>query len=62
LIEQDIFLLDVRSLVLAAFPAISPVANQKLEAEGIDLHAWLEADAQISKVHLVLVGMGQKQA
>jgi hypothetical protein len=47
------------SLVLAALPAFPPVANQKLEAKDIDLHARLKAYAQVAEVHLVLVRVGQ---
>ena len=40
----------------AALPAISPVQDKKLKAEGINLHARLEADAQVTIIHLVLFG------
>jgi hypothetical protein len=48
-------------LGLAALPTISPVADKELETECVDLHTWLETNAQISEVHLVLFGVGKKQ-
>ncbi len=59
LIEQDILLLDILRFILAAFPAFSPFTDEEFETEGINLHARLEANAQISEVHLVLVGVGE---
>lgn len=61
MVEQHILLLDILSLILAALPAVSPVAYEESEAEGINLQARLETDAQISVVHLVLVGMGEEK-
>jgi hypothetical protein len=48
-------------LGLATLPTISPVADKELETEGVDLHTWLETNAQISEVHLVLFGVGEKE-
>lgn len=56
LIEKSVFFFDELCLILATYPAITPITHQKLEAKGINLHAWLETDAQIPKVHLVLIG------
>lgn len=59
--HQDVLLLDVLVLVFAALPAISPVADQKLETECINLHTGLETNAQVLEVHLVLVRMSQQK-
>ena len=61
LVEEHVFVLDVLALVLASSPTVPPVANQKLETEGVDLHARLETDTEIPKIHLVLVGMCEKE-
>lgn len=61
MIEKQIFLLDVLGLILAPLPTFPPVADQELEEEGINLHAGLKADAQISKVHLVLIRVSQEK-
>ncbi len=42
-------------------PAVPPVADEKLEAEGINFEAWLEADAEVAVVHLVLTHVGMKK-
>jgi len=55
LIEPRILLLNILGLVPTALPTLAPVAHQKLEAKGVNLHAWLEADAQIPEIHLVFV-------
>jgi hypothetical protein len=34
-------------------PAVTPIEDEELEAERIDLDGWLEADAQVVVVHLV---------
>jgi len=60
-IEEDIFLLNIVLLCLATFPAISPIADKEFETESINLHAWLETDAKIPVVHLILVGVGEEQ-
>lgn len=45
----------------AALPTILPVADKEVEAERINLHAWLEANAEIAIVHLVVVDIGMKE-
>lgn len=55
LIEDPILFLNELGLIFATLPTVPPIADKKLEAEGIDLHAGLETDAQIPKVHLILV-------
>lgn len=44
---------------LAPLPAIPPIADEELEAEGVNLHARLEADTKVSIIHLVLLGVGE---
>ncbi len=61
-VEERVLLFYVPGLVLASFPAVAPVADKKPEAEGINLHAGLEADTKVSEIHLVLVGMRQEEA
>ena len=58
LVKQGILLLDESGLVLTSFPAFTPVAHQKLEAESVYLHAGLETYSQIPEIHLVLIGVG----
>lgn len=53
--------LEVLLLCPAALPAVLPVADEEIEAECVDLHAWLEADAKIAIVHLVLVNIGMQE-
>jgi hypothetical protein len=57
-VEQHILLLNVVLLSLTTLPTVSPVFDKPLETEHVDLHTWLEANAQIVEVHLVLVGVG----
>lgn len=40
----------------ASLPAVSPVQNQELKTEGVNLDGWLETDAQVVVVHLVEFG------
>ncbi len=54
-------MLRVRLLGLASLPVIPPVADQELEAESVDFHAWLEANAQISEIQFVLLGVSEKE-
>ena len=49
LLHQRVFL---RS---AALPAVSPIADQELEAEAFDPEAGLETDAQVFVIHPILV-------
>jgi hypothetical protein len=44
---------EVFLLCPAALPAVTPIEDEELEAESIDLDGWLEADAQVVVVHLV---------
>lgn len=60
-IEVLILFFDIFGLILAASPAIAPVADQELEAKDIDLHARLEANAEVAEIHLVLVRMGEQK-
>jgi hypothetical protein len=61
LVKESILLLDILRLVPATSPAVSPVAHQEFEAENIDLHARLKADAEVPEVHLVLVRMRKQK-
>jgi len=61
LIKEGIFLFNVPGLVPATLPALAPLADQEFEAESIDLHTWLETDAEISEVHLVFVRVGEEE-
>ena len=45
----------------AALPAVTPVADEELEAEAVDAEAGLEADAEILVVHAVLVDVGVEE-
>lgn len=54
-------MIGVLSFSLATLPTISPVADEELEAEGINLHARLEANAQVSIIHLVLLGVRKEK-
>ncbi len=60
---QDAVLLD-EGLLLgpAPLPAIAPVADKEVEAEGVDAEAGLEADAEVFVVHAVLIDVGVQQA
>lgn len=57
------FLLDLKIFFLcpAALPAVLPVADQEVEAECINLHARLEANAKVAVVHFVLVDIGVQE-
>ena len=59
--EEGVLLSNVPLLGLATLPAVSPVANQEAEAVRIDLHARLEADAEVLEIHLVLVGVSKEK-
>lgn len=63
---QGLQILDLGSEIVllcpTALPAISPIENEKLEAERVDLDSWLEADAQVVVVHLVELRAGMQQA
>jgi len=54
-------LIGVLIFSLATLPTISPVADKEFEAEGINLHARLEADAQVSVIHFVLLGVRKEK-
>jgi hypothetical protein len=45
----------------AAFPTISPIADQKFKAEGVDLHTGLETNTQVSEIHFVLLRVGEEK-
>jgi len=60
-IKEHILLLDVCLLGLAALPTVSPITDKKLEAEGVNLHAWLKADTEVAIVHLVLFGVREEE-
>ena len=62
LIKESVLFFNVLGLIPATLPAIPPVADEKSEAESINLHARLKTDAQISKVHLVLFRVRQQEA
>lgn len=47
------FLRQVFFLRPATLPAVAPIEDEELEAKGVDLDGWLEADAQVVVVHLV---------
>lgn len=55
------FFLQILLLRPASLPAVLPVTDQKVEAICLDLHAWLEAYAQIAVVHLVLFDIRVKK-
>lgn len=57
------FLLNLKIFFLcpAALPAVLPVADQEVEAECINLHARLEANAKVAVVHFVLVDIGVQE-
>ena len=44
-----------------SLPAVAPIANQELKAQRIDLHTWLETDAQVLIIHLVLLSVRVQQ-
>lgn len=46
---------------LAAFPTISPIADQEFEAKGVDLHTRLETNTQVSEIHFVLLRVGEEK-
>lgn len=48
-------LLEPLLLGPASLPAVLPIADEELEAEAVDFHARLEADAEIAVVHFVLI-------
>ena len=48
----------MRLLGPATLPAITPVADEELKAERIDFKAGLEAYAEVTVVHFVLVHVG----
>lgn len=53
--------LQILLLRPASLPAILPVTDKEIETIRLDLHAWLEAYAQIAVVHLVLFDIGVKK-
>lgn len=57
------FLLNLKVFFLcpAALPAVLPVADQEVEAECINFHARLEANAKVAVVHFVLVDIGVQE-
>lgn len=52
---------DIFCFSFAALPAVSPITDKELEAEHVNFHAWLEANAEITEIHLVLLGMGEQK-
>lgn len=61
LIEKLVLSLGILRFGLATLPTVSPIAYEELEAVRVDLHARLEADAKISEVHLIFLGVRQKE-
>jgi hypothetical protein len=59
--KELVFHLGILCFGSAALPAISPIAHEELKAVCVDLHTRLEADAKISEVHLVLLGVSQEE-
>jgi len=59
--EVLIFCICILLFGFATLPTISPFADQELEAESVDFHARLEANAKISVIHLVLFGMRKEE-
>ncbi len=53
-VKEGVLFFNKLGLVFAPLPAVPPIAYQELETKCVDLHAGLEADAEVSKVHLVL--------
>ena len=60
--KESVLFLDIFGFIFAALPALPPVTDEEFEAECVDLHAGLKANAQVPKVHLVLIGVGKEQA
>ena len=61
IVEKAELLREVLLLGPAALPAVSPVQNQELETERVDLDRGLEADTKVVVVHLVELGARMKQ-
>ena len=57
-IKNQVFLVQMLLFGPAALPAITPVADEELEAKRVDFQAGLEADAEVTVVHFVLVNVG----
>ena len=55
------FNLEVLFLCPAALPAVFPVTDQKLETEGVYLHAGLEANTKIAVIHLILIDIRMEE-
>ena len=55
------FYLQVLLFCPTALPAVLPVADQEVEAIGIDLHTWLKAYTKVAVIHLVLFDIGVKK-
>lgn len=61
MVKEPVLLFNISCFCLAAFPAISPFANEEFEAKCVNLHTRLEANAEVAKIHLVLFGMCEEQ-
>lgn len=59
--EHHILLFNILGFIFAPLPALSPIADKKFEAKRINFHARLEANTQVSVVHLVLVRVGKEK-
>lgn len=59
LMKEVVLCHRILGFCLATLPAVSPITDEELEAVGINLHTRLETDAEISEVHLVLLGVCQ---
>lgn len=61
-IEDAILLRQRFFLGPTPLPAVAPVADEEVEAEGVDSEAGLEADDEVVVVHFVLVDVGMEEA
>lgn len=61
-VNDAVFLFEIFLFSPAALPAAAPVANEELEAVGIDANARLETYAKIAVAHFVLRMMVMKKA
>ena len=57
---MDTLLLKISLLAIAALPAISPITDQKVETEWVNVDTRLEANAKVMIRHLVESAVGVK--
>ncbi len=60
-IEDAVLLRQCLFLGPTALPAVTPVADEEVEAKGVDAETGFEADDEVIVVHAVLVHVGVEE-